>query len=638
MNQKPETRNVAVVGTGYWGKNLVRTFDSLGALRAVCDTDQSRLDALKTSPDVKRCCGVDDCLQDPEVSAVAIATPAVSHFELAKATLAAGKDVFVEKPLALTVQDGQELVKLAADAQRILMVGHILRYHPAVRKLKAMVDSGELGKVEYIYSNRLSIGKLRTEENILWSFAPHDVSVILGLLGDMPTAASCQGGDYLSRGVCDVTVSQFTFSDGVRAHIFVSWLHPFKEQRLVVVGSDKMAVFDDTAKDKLVTYPHKVEWKNRVPTAVKAAVEIVPIEDTEPLKAECTHFLECLETRKPPLTDGAEGLRVLQVLDACQQSLSADGARMVMNPQVTQIKEDSSGVRKTGYGPQITQILGENRSLDPQITQMPEDSLGGRKVGANLCESVESVDRTPGSGSGQSMESVKSVDDTPGRVSTSSGYFVHETARVDDGAVIGAGTKVWHFAHVIKGAKIGERCILGQNVNVDGGVIIGNNVKIQNNVSVYTGAVIEDDVFLGPSCVLTNVSNPRSQVNRHALYEKTVFKRGCTIGANATIVCGTTIGRYALVAAGSVVTKDVPDYALVVGNPARRTAWMSRHGQKLGQSDAEGIMVCPESGLRYREASSGVVRCLDLDEEAPLPPDLSKSTRPYRSFREPEQK
>ena len=560
--------SVAVIGIGYWGKNLVRTFDSLGVLRTVCDSDRSRLEAAKAGPAVRRCSEFEEVLRDPEIKAVAIAAPASSHFELVKAALQAGKDVFVEKPLALTVRDGLELVQLAAEAKRILMVGHILRYHPAVHKLKGMVDAGELGKVEYIYSNRLSIGKLRTEENILWSFAPHDVSVMLGLLGEMPAAVSCQGGDYLSRGVCDVTVSQFTFSSGVRAHIFVSWLHPFKEQRLVVVGSEKMAVFDDTVQNKLVTYPHKVEWKNRVPTAVKAEVEVVPIEATEPLKAECLAFLECLETREPPVTDGAEGLRVLEVLDACQRSLQAGGA-------IIQLE-----------GPSFQSSVSSSK-FENQERQTTNQEL----------------------------------------------FFVHETARVDEGAVVGVGTKVWHFSHVIKGAKIGERCILGQNVNVDGGAVIGNNVKIQNNVSVYTGAVIEDDVFLGPSCVLTNVSNPRSQVNRHALYEKTVFKRGCTIGANATIVCGTTIGRYALVAAGSVVAKDVPDYALVMGNPARRTAWMSRHGQKLGPPNAQGIMVCPESGLRYREASPGVVRCLDLDEESPLPPELLKSTRSYRSFR-----
>ena len=168
---------------------------------------------------------------------------------------------------------------------------------------------------------------------------------------------------------------------------------------------------------------------------------------------------------------------------------------------------------------------------------------------------------------------------------------------------------------------------------MDGGTVIGNNVKIQNNVSVYTGAVIEDDVFLGPSCVLTNVTNPRSQVNRHSLYERTILKRGCTIGANATIVCGVTIGRYAFVAAGSVVTKDVPDYALVMGNPARQTAWMSRHGHRLGDPDADGVMRCHENGFRYREIEPGVLRCLDLDEETALPAELSKGTKSYKELK-----
>lgn len=206
---------------------------------------------------------------------------------------------------------------------------------------------------------------------------------------------------------------------------------------------------------------------------------------------------------------------------------------------------------------------------------------------------------------------------------------IHSSAFVDEPCDIGAGTRIWHFCHVMKGARIGERCILGQNVNVDGGTLIGNNVKIQNNVAVYTGTVIEDDVFLGPSCVLTNVTNPRSQVNRHSLYEKTVLKRGCTIGANATVVCGITIGRYAFVAAGAVVTRDVPDYALIMGNPARQRGWMSRHGHRLGAPSAEGLMRCPESGFRYREVSEGVIRCLDLDEEAPLPPELARGTRSY---------
>lgn len=211
-------------------------------------------------------------------------------------------------------------------------------------------------------------------------------------------------------------------------------------------------------------------------------------------------------------------------------------------------------------------------------------------------------------------------------------YFVHPTAVVDEPCTIGPGTKIWHFCHVCQGAVIGAECILGQNVFVASGAVIGNRVKIQNNVSVYDGVTLEDEVFLGPSCVLTNVSNPRSQVLRHGLYEKTRIRRGATVGANATIVCGVTLGRYAFVAAGAVVTKDVPDYGFAAGVPARLHGWMSRHGHRLRKADADGIFVCPESGFRYQEVRPGQLRCLDLDEDAPLPPELSVGRRPYRDF------
>ena len=544
---------VAVVGVGYWGKNLVRNFHDLGALGALCDAERSVEAAYQQQyAGVRFHSHFESVLSDPSITAIALATPAVTHYEMAKAALEAGKDVFVEKPLAVEVKHGEELLKTAEAKGRVLMVGHILRYHPAVLKLQQLIQDGTLGKIDYLYSNRLNIGKIRAEENILWSFAPHDISVMLALLNEMPDRISCHGGAYLNHDVADVTLSHFEFPSGAQAHIFVSWLHPVKEQKLVVVGSQQMAVFDDTAEHKLMLYPHKVEWKNRVPTAVKAKGEAVPLDLVEPLRAECRHFLDCVESRTSPVSDGAEGLRVLRVLDACQRAI-ANGSVNVAAPDASK--------------------------------------------------------RAPA-------------------------YFVHESAYLDQGAEVGAGTKIWHFSHVMKGAKLGERVIIGQNVNIDGGAEIGNNVKIQNNVSIYTGVVIEDDVFLGPSCVLTNVSNPRSQVNRHSLYETTRLKRGCTIGANATIVCGVSVGRYAFVGAGTVVTKDVPDFALMVGNPGHQLGWMSRHGHRLGSPDAEGIMRCPESGYRYREVEPGILRCLDLDEEAPLPAELSVGSKPYRQFKE----
>lgn len=212
-------------------------------------------------------------------------------------------------------------------------------------------------------------------------------------------------------------------------------------------------------------------------------------------------------------------------------------------------------------------------------------------------------------------------------------YFVHESSYVDEGAEVGKGTKIWHFSHILSGAKIGERCSFGQNCCVAPGVVIGNNVKVQNNVSIYEGTIIEDDVFLGPSCVLTNVTNPRAQILRRGLYEKTLLRRGCSIGANATIVCGITIGRYAFIGAGAVVAKNVTDYALIIGVPARQKGWMSRHGHVLRNPDPDGIYICPESGFWYKEVMQGVLRCLDLDEDAPLPEEMAIGKVFYREVK-----
>jgi UDP-2-acetamido-3-amino-2,3-dideoxy-glucuronate N-acetyltransferase len=320
--------NVAVVGSGAWGRHLVRNFAALGALRAVCDTDPGRLDGFRTQlPQVRLATSFLDVLTDAEIAAVVIATPAGTHHALAREALLAGKDVFVEKPLALTGAAGAELVEIADRQRRILMVGHLLRYHPGILKLKALIDEARLGTLHYIYSNRLNLGRFRTEENILWSFAPHDISAILYLLGEMPRSVSARGGSYVTEGIPDVTVTTLDFRSGVGGHIFVSWLHPYKEQKLVVVGDRRMAVFDDVEPErKLVLIEHRVEWVDRQPVPRREEAEMVPFARDEPLRLECEHFLDCVAARRPPETDGREGLRVLEILEASQTSLDRHGA------------------------------------------------------------------------------------------------------------------------------------------------------------------------------------------------------------------------------------------------------------------------------------------------------------------------
>jgi UDP-2-acetamido-3-amino-2,3-dideoxy-glucuronate N-acetyltransferase len=544
----PTNRDLALIGAGQWGKNLARSFDALGALRLVCETSPTAASAIrKQYPQVRTTSSYAEVLADSSVAKVAIATPSALHFELAAAALQAGKDVYVEKPLCLRLEHAAALVELADNRGKTLMVGHLLQYHPCVQKLRELVRGGVLGKLLTITSSRLNLGTFRHESSALWSFAPHDVSVILSLLGDrLPETVRCMGGAYLNPEVADSTLTLMRFADNVMAQVHVSWLNPFKEQRLTVVGTEAMAVFDDTNPwpEKLMLYRNYLSWDEpREPVLRKQAGESVAVIEREPLSVQCEHFLHACRYGLRAQSDGAEGVRVLTVLDMAQRSLEADG---------------------------------------------------------------------------EAVRSARVV--TPAR-----DYFVHATATVDEGAVVGSGTKIWHYSHVMAQARIGDDCSLGQNVNVAGGAVLGKGVKVQNNVSIYSGVVLEDDVFLGPSCVLTNVKNPRAEIDRRAGYEKTLLRRGASVGANATIVCGVTLGRYSFVAAGAVITKDVPDYALMVGNPARRVGYMSRHGHRLS-AGPDGLMSCPESGLRYREIEPGRLRCLDLDEDAPLSGACSSTT------------
>jgi UDP-2-acetamido-3-amino-2,3-dideoxy-glucuronate N-acetyltransferase len=522
-------KNIAVVGTGYWGKNLVRNFNNLGALHSVCDTNPETLKSfLEQYPDIKVFSNFSELLSNPDIQGIALSSPASTHACLAKQVLLAGKDVYVEKPLCLSEAEGLELNSIALEGQRVLMVGHLLWYHPVVLKLKELVDTGELGRLRYIYSNRLNMGLLRREENVLWSFAPHDVSVVLGLVGDAPESVSAQGGNFLHQNIADTTVTLLNFSSGIRAHIFVSWLHPFKEQKLVVVGDKKMAVFDDTAPwdEKLQLYSHSVDWKNNIPVANKAEGQLIRVPQDEPLRAECSHFLDCIETRKTPRTDGKEGLRVLNILNACQASLDQEKKIVIAE-------------------------FSKNFSVD---------------------------------------------------------YKVHKTAEIDGGVEIGAGTNIWHFSHVLSGSKIGKSCNIGQNVVIGPKVEIGDNCKIQNNVSVYEGVTLEDEVFCGPSMVFTNVMNPRAAVSRKNEFCRTVVRKGVTFGANSTIVGDIEIGEYAFIGAGTVVVKDVPAFALMVGNPARQIGWMSKFGKRIDLPlKGEGDFICPYTGDMYQLINDKIV-------------------------------
>ena len=320
---------IALVGCGHWGKNLCRNFHALGALSVVIDTTKNgQATARSITSDVQITDSLDDVLQDDQVLGVALATPAETHTELAIQVMQAGKDVFVEKPMAMTLEDAEKMKEVTEETGRILMVGHLLEYHSAVLKLREMVDSGGLGKINYVYSNRLNFGKVRTQENALWSFAPHDVAVILRLMGHAPIEVSSTGGSYLTNGIADTTLSSLRFDDESRAHIFVSWLHPFKEQRLVVVGDKKMAIFNDVAPkgEKLQLYPQNVEFEGDTPLLKKEDTEFVEYADSEPLLEECNHFLDCIQHRKQPLTDAQSGIDVLKVLHACQQSIKQNGA------------------------------------------------------------------------------------------------------------------------------------------------------------------------------------------------------------------------------------------------------------------------------------------------------------------------
>ncbi len=512
---------IALAGCGYWGKNLARVLAEKGVLGAIVDPAPEAA-ALARKYGVLHMNDLAAVLARDDFTACVIATPAETHYALARDALWAGKDVFVEKPISLETADAEELAALALARGRVLMVGHLLHYHPAFLRLKQMVDQGDIGQLRYVYSNRLNMGKLRREENVLWSFAPHDLSMILALAGELPERVWATGQAFLNKRIADTTMTHLEFRSGLNCHIYVSWLHPIKEQRLVVIGDRGMLLFDDAQpwQGKLVHYNHAVEWKDGMPVATKADGAPVPLNETEPLGAEIDHFLHSMAARTSPRTDANEAIRVLRVLNAAQSSME----------------------------------------------------------------------------SGEAVQFGAKTHNPP-----AGNYFVHETAAVDDNVTIGAGTKIWHFSHILGNSRIGENCVFGQNCSVGPDVVIGNGCKFQNNVSVFKGVTLEDDVFCGPSMVFTNVLTPRAHIERKDEFSRTLVRRGASIGANATIICGNEIGAYAMIGAGAVVTSNVPAHALMIGSPARRVGWVSRSGERLGVD-----LVCPRTGERYVESPDGL--------------------------------
>ncbi len=463
---------VCVIGCGYWGKNLVRNFAQLGVLAAVCDANKSLAEKASQEYRVPQL-SFEEVLKS-EIGAVVIATPAVQHFELTKRALEAGKHVFVEKPLALDVKEAQVLCQIAADVNRTLMVGHLLQYHPAFLALKELVTKGTLGKLQYIYSNRLNLGKFRNEENILWSFAPHDISMILGLVGELPETVYATGACHLNHQIQDVTTTHMTFHNGIQAHIFVSWLHPYKEQKLVVVGDGGMAVFDDSLPwdEKLKIYPHKVTWIDGVPQAQKADSIEVDLEVAEPLKLECEHFIESIENSVKPRTDGQEGLRVLQVLDASQESLHSHKTIELKKEVIPYFVHDTSFVDdgcQIGRGTKIWHFshilkgttIGENCIIGQNVM------IGSDVIVGNNCKIQNNVSLYKGvvleDGVFCGPSCVFTNVHTPRAEIERKNEF--RPTHVERGVTIGAN------ATIVAGNRLGAYCLIGA------GAVVTKNVK-----------------------------------------------------------------------------------------------------------------------------------------------------------------
>lgn len=509
-------KRICVIGVGRWGSRHAATLQELGSLAGIVDSNPDALSrAAASHPNAVSFAELGVALEQG-FDGFVVATPAQTHFHIAREVINAGQPVLVEKPLALTASDARELVSLARQKNVNLLVGHVLLFHPAIRRMGELISAGKLGKLQYLYSNRLNLGTVRTEENILWSFAPHDISIFQYLIGAKPVEVVSRGAAFLQTGIHDSTLTILRYPQNICGHIFVSWLHPFKEHRLVIIGAKGMFTFEDGADGGTLLYYEKgIDWVRGEPVRREGATEEIAFDRRMPLTAELEYFIEGLGKGPPKIADGASGVEVLEILEDATSSLL-------------------SGVE-----------------VRPRRSQQ-------------------------------------------------SGYYVHPTSILDENVEIGEGTKVWHFSHIQPGARIGSNCSIGQNVNIACNVRIGSRCKIQNNVSVYEGVELQDYVFCGPSMTFTNIIDPRCKFPQRGSdhYKKTLVKEGASIGANATIVCGHVLGRHCFIAAGAVVTTDVPDFALMAGVPAKRIGWACECGERLGK--VKKSIACIRCSRRYQ--------------------------------------
>ncbi len=508
---------VCVVGAGRWGRGHVQALQELGYLEGIVEPDAvTRAELTRLHPSVQLFATLDDALVE-DFDGFTVATPAETHYNIGRRLLSRKKHVLIETPLALTSEEALHLKTLAEQHHVHLMAGHTLLFHPAIQRITTLIDKGTIGPLQYMHSHRIAPEAQRPGKHGLWGFSPNDLAVFQFLIGRYPSTVMGHGGAPGRPGEYNTTVTMLTYPNGVMAHSFVSWLHPVRSHRLVVVGVKGMLLYDEAVTGgKVFFYEKSLNWISGEPIPEEEPTAVFPCADTPSLVAELQYFVEHFDARTSP---------------------------SVNNPQSA----------------------------------------------VDVLEIIESAAR---------CETKNSAYNGKQRQETT--YQAQTTSIVEPGASIGEHTQIGHFSHIQAHAQIGAKCTLGQNVHIGEHVQIGNHVKIQDNVTLFEGVELEDYVYCGPSMVFTNVIRPRSKHPRRGrgMYEKTLVRTGASISANATILCGITIGRYAMVGVGAVVTTDVSDYALMMGAPAQRVGWVCECGEVLADSDDKAV--CRQCGLHYQ--------------------------------------